>query len=156
MSCEKYREMISAGLDGELSQNDELSLREHLASCSDCRRLADELASMSEMNKTMPAAVMPEEIENRIKRYTVEAPGRGKSWRNVLFGYYRVPRGLVWAGMAAVLFFVGDTLVDTGPPPPAAIVQMETVAPSGQVRKIVFSENDIKSSTVLVRSTQAN
>lgn len=44
--CEKYTELISAKLDGELSGAEELALEAHLASCPACRALAEELAAI--------------------------------------------------------------------------------------------------------------
>jgi len=40
-NCEKYRELISAGIDGELTLNEQAELDRHLESCAECRRLHD-------------------------------------------------------------------------------------------------------------------
>lgn len=45
-ACEDYIDLISARLDGSLSQEEEGELEEHLARCPACRALADELAEI--------------------------------------------------------------------------------------------------------------
>lgn len=41
IDCEKCREMISCLLDGELSQAEQSLVREHIASCPECRSVYD-------------------------------------------------------------------------------------------------------------------
>lgn len=43
--CEYYIELLSAGLDGMLSQEQELELAEHLANCPACRELGPQLVA---------------------------------------------------------------------------------------------------------------
>ena len=44
--CEKYREMISAMLDGELSEADRAALHAHMESCPECRGVYDAFAAV--------------------------------------------------------------------------------------------------------------
>ena len=46
MNCEKCQELISAYVDGELSEKEKMSFRAHLSVCQDCSRLADDFASI--------------------------------------------------------------------------------------------------------------
>ena len=45
--CEKYFDLISAYIDGELTASEEAELNTHLASCSHCRAVYDALAGIS-------------------------------------------------------------------------------------------------------------
>ena len=46
MSCEKYLDLISARLDGELTAQEQAELDAHLKTCPACRAIADELTGM--------------------------------------------------------------------------------------------------------------
>ena len=46
--CEKYIELMSQMLDGELSEEQTSELRAHIASCEDCRKAFDAFTSVSE------------------------------------------------------------------------------------------------------------
>ena len=46
MSCDRYLDLISARLDGPLSQQDEAELTAHLNTCPHCRAIADDLANI--------------------------------------------------------------------------------------------------------------
>ena len=46
--CERFQEMISALLDGELSAEEEAELRAHMAECPDCAAMAAAFAAVSE------------------------------------------------------------------------------------------------------------
>ncbi len=46
MNCEKSEELISAYIDGELSETESESLCEHFMVCSDCAKLYDDFASI--------------------------------------------------------------------------------------------------------------
>ena len=47
IDCEKCREMISCLLDGELSQAEQCLVREHIASCPECRSVYDAFSAVS-------------------------------------------------------------------------------------------------------------
>ena len=48
IDCEKCREMISCLLDGELSEAEQSLVREHIASCPECRSVYDAFSAVSE------------------------------------------------------------------------------------------------------------
>ncbi len=56
--CGKYRELLSAALDGELSPADEAVLRAHLAECPSCRNLQSILKAVSDAADPAPAGLM--------------------------------------------------------------------------------------------------
>ncbi len=45
--CEKYRELISASIDGELDDADRAALERHLEACPDCRRISEAFSAIS-------------------------------------------------------------------------------------------------------------
>ena len=64
IDCEKCREMISCLLDGELSQAEQSLVREHIASCPECRSVYDAFSAVSEqMHEEEP---LPEGLHEKI------------------------------------------------------------------------------------------
>jgi anti-sigma factor RsiW len=61
MTCEEYKPLLSGRLDGELSPEEEIRLKNHLSACSDCRR---ELLQFQEM-KEVTDAVKPIDLPDR-------------------------------------------------------------------------------------------
>ena len=45
--CEKYQEMISAMLDGELAESGQEELRRHMDGCPECRNMYEAFAAVS-------------------------------------------------------------------------------------------------------------
>lgn len=48
MNCDRYLELLSARLDGALTEAEERELEEHLAACPDCRAAGAQLAALRE------------------------------------------------------------------------------------------------------------
>lgn len=71
--CETYQEMISAEMDGELSETEELE--RHLASCDECRRYRELLHGM---RAGFVQEEPPEEIRQSFKRETLKVYSRKK------------------------------------------------------------------------------
>lgn len=64
IDCEKCREMISCLLDGELSQAEQSLVREHIASCPECRSVYDAFSAVSEqMHEEEP---LPDGLHEKI------------------------------------------------------------------------------------------
>lgn len=64
IDCEKCREMISCLLDGELSQAEQSLVREHIASCPECRSVYDAFSVVSaQLHEEEP---LPEELHEKI------------------------------------------------------------------------------------------
>lgn len=62
--CEKCREMISCLLDGELSEAEQSLVREHIASCPECRSVYDAFSAVSEqMHEEEP---LPDGLHEKI------------------------------------------------------------------------------------------
>lgn len=60
MTCETALELISAALDGELTVDEQAQLDHHLAQCSSCRALSDELSALHCACEGLEVAPPPE------------------------------------------------------------------------------------------------
>lgn len=60
MSCELYREALSADLDGEETPVAEVSMAEHLALCDDCRTFASGITSLRRRTAVRLAEAVPD------------------------------------------------------------------------------------------------
>lgn len=79
MSCEDYRALISAALDGELSGEEQRTLKEHLAGCEECRAYREALRELSGLlSQDLPT---PDEsfcpaVMEKIRRQSAPRPVR--------------------------------------------------------------------------------
>lgn len=78
--CEKYREMISAMLDGELDNAGSERLIKHMSSCAECRELYDMLSAVSDSD-VWKLPETPEGLHGRIMSgvKTAAADGRRRT-----------------------------------------------------------------------------
>ena len=110
MECEKVRDRFSALLEGDISLSEEKAVREHLSSCSDCRR------DLEQFNKTVHWLHSVEDVEvpdgflSDVQRKIEDrnkTPGQGaivkKSWLNYPIPF-KLPIQAV--AMVAILFLV--------------------------------------------------
>ena len=102
-----YEERICALLDGELSAEDESSLRAHLAECADCRAF---LAAMEAVYglaaKDLPEA--PADLaQNVMERVRAEAKAAKKTGKIIRFPY----KPLAAAAAAALVLWAGARVV---------------------------------------------
>jgi len=77
MRCELSTENLSAYLDGELDSQQAQRLREHLATCSECRRQAGALSQTATLVRAVPEVDPPADLRQRAARLmaaTIEEP----------------------------------------------------------------------------------
>jgi anti-sigma factor RsiW len=119
MSCEEWREDVSAWLDGELSARRRVEVDAHLKSCRDCRRLTREFQELARLAKRVPVPGPRPELGDaamalvRARRLRVTqswrvAPqswGAAQSWRPKMFWpqFSLAAAGLAIAGFLAFL-----------------------------------------------------
>ncbi|MFC7529370.1 zf-HC2 domain-containing protein [Actinoplanes sp. GCM10030250] len=60
MGCERWREMLSAQLDGEDDPVMRPLVDEHLAGCAGCREWLDRAAAVNRLTRTAPVAAVPD------------------------------------------------------------------------------------------------
>jgi hypothetical protein len=152
MSCENFREMISAFIDNELDENEVDILQTHLRSCSDCNRLLNELLTMSGINRKMHNIPMPPEVADNILKLTVKSERKWLFPLTYITGFWRIPRGLAWVGVLAILYVVGDLLPfgNRSPMQPPQIELSQTKAEE-TVRRVVISDEDLVLTTVKIQ-----
>ena len=96
LSCDEALELISAGVDGELTAEETRILEEHLDHCQACRALLEELRSiheeMSGLNVPAPAG-LAEGVMERVRAEKVVPMKPVRSARE---------RWRTWAASAAV------------------------------------------------------
>lgn len=100
--CQRYMEWISAGLDGELSPDEEVLLREHLALCPHCAALLSDFSLLRESGDELLLSPPPELTEAIMAQ--VRAPSVKKSGGRVLL-FRR--SGIAAAVLALVLVGAG-------------------------------------------------
>lgn len=110
MTCEEAFELLSAQLDGELSEEETLQLNQHLSGCESCQTLSAELSSI---RAVLPDAVEvsppPELAEHVIKHL----PPRKKSGSILRFAFRH--SSLVAAALVVALLPVFYSLVAQTP-----------------------------------------
>ena len=79
MNHEYYEELISARLDGLLTEEEERELDAHLASCPDCRRARREMDTVHRM-LLAASPLPPEGLEDRILDDLPNQPRRRSPW----------------------------------------------------------------------------
>ena len=73
MSCEKYEPMISAFLDGELSEEERVDVAAHLAACPGCQRYFDDLVAIHDALEQEEVPV-PEDFAESVMARVRETP----------------------------------------------------------------------------------
>lgn len=96
VSCEQYREALSARLDGEDDPGERDAVDTHLASCSSCRQWNDQAALVTRLVRTGPVGAGIELDDTLL----AAAPGRGRARTTIAL------RALL-GGLGAVQFFLG-------------------------------------------------
>ncbi len=94
---EEIQRMLSAYLDGELTQADRQRVRLHLEECRECRLVMEEMAALQRLTAEMKFPDPPEEIMDALeRRLSVRAPRR--------FGWSLLVAALVaWIGYLVYL-----------------------------------------------------
>lgn len=94
-SCEEYEALISAFLDGELSEAERSELSEHLPACPACQRYFDDLVAIHDALEQEEVPV-PEGFAEAVMARVGETP-QEKAKSKVI----RFPRWRRWAALAA-------------------------------------------------------
>ena len=67
MNCDRYQELLSAALDGELTDIEQRDLRSHLDECPVCRERSDQMHEQHEMLSTSRVPAQPARLRAGIK-----------------------------------------------------------------------------------------
>lgn len=100
MDCDKYWELLALRLDGELSEEEERELEDHLAACPDCRAAGAQLAALQEAFPELEEVSAPEGFTQGVMdRVREEA-------RPKVIPLFKRPQVRTLAGLAACLVVV--------------------------------------------------
>lgn len=144
MSCEYYEELISADQDGELNQKEHDKLSLHLAGCADCRQFAERIKLFHKLSASAKPPVLSKARQRIILRKTVGSISLWSRIHGMIFGWYKVPRKLIWAGSLITVTIVG--VITIGLMSDKMQVQesdYEKTSQSSSVYKLVISDSDI-------------
>ncbi len=75
-TCNNYRELLSAYLDGDLSPGERTELLQHLSGCADCRKLLEEYRNAGSRIRGLPPVIVPDSLTAAVYMHTVDAPPR--------------------------------------------------------------------------------
>lgn len=122
MDCNAAQLALSARLDGELSPAEEQALQEHLARCSQCRALQEELSALHTILNELEPPAVPPELKARVM---ANLPPQEKAGRKVVWLHWKR-----WGAMAAVAAIVIAAAVWLRMPSPAQLNAPVAEAPS--------------------------
>lgn len=152
MSCEKYRELFSANLDGELSSEEYGELEFHLGECSRCRNFTLDLSDMRARADSSEVESIPVELEDKILSRTVKASNPKSSLFDIFKGHYQIPRGLVWAGALALILLTANAIIepfDSSQNTPDFTIEMDPDALV--IQKVKLTEKDMVSTSSITK-----
>ena len=99
MACQRYYELISRRLDGDLTQGEERELEAHLKECSGCLALAEQLSGLHEDFSALEEVPAPDGFARGVMdRIRAEEENKGK-----VIPLFRRPQFKAVAGLAACL-----------------------------------------------------
>lgn len=100
MACDRYLELLSARLDGALTEAEERELEEHLAACPDCRAVGAQLSALQgafpELEEDAPPEGFARSVMERIRAEE----------RKKVIPLFKRPQVRALAGLAACLVLV--------------------------------------------------
>ncbi len=141
MECDKAKELLSAYLDGEVTEKERHLVEEHLDSCKSCRQELEELRRIVGLVASLPKEAAPEGFAQRTVA-SLPAPGTGAPER--LRKFLLRPRWAFASGAlatAALILIAMSLLYWPGPGVPSVptlqpVAEVRSAAPeTGFVRK---------------------
>ncbi|GGQ71159.1 zf-HC2 domain-containing protein [Couchioplanes azureus] len=110
MACERWREMLSAQLDGEDDPADRGRVDEHLAGCAGCREWLERAAAVNRLTRTALVADVPDLSDAILASLAAERSAQGAGERSAqgageATAATRAPRGR-WSSLAREWFAV--------------------------------------------------
>jgi predicted anti-sigma-YlaC factor YlaD len=103
MACGRFKELMMASLDGEISVEDRAELESHLAGCADCRREFKEHTTLSEL---VGEIELPRPSQEDMMKYWPSVYAkieRGAGWGLLVIG------AVIWVAYGIFLFITDPT-----------------------------------------------
>ena len=79
MNCETLEELISAYVDGEVSEEERQTVEQHVASCASCRATLQDFSTAQTFVRTLPTFDAPQDFRQRVTE-RVERKSRFWMW----------------------------------------------------------------------------
>src|SRR5688500_16102536 len=99
MRCREVRELAPDLALGDLAGSDRAGVMAHLATCQECRRYVDELASSADALLILaPEAEPSEGFESRVLAAVREPRARSKRWVAAVAAAALLGAGVAWLG----------------------------------------------------------
>lgn len=138
--CEQFSELISAGLDGQLTAEEARGLEAHLAACPHCRALARELEAV---HAAFPLLEEYEEAPEGFAQGVMDKIRAAESGKPKVVPLHKRPQVRALAGLAACALLCvglyrggmprGDEQAGSGTAVPYALTQEEAMADSASI-----------------------
>ena len=147
MDCEKIREIISAELDGEATDDQLVGAYRHLADCPECRNWRREVLVIKGTFAFREDHPLPPSVTEQLRRAeSATPPVEKKQWKSI----YRVPRPLAWVAAVLIVLQIGWSSYQIAAGPRGAKIEMDNGVPD----TIVLTAMDRISSTTVVRTSE--
>ena len=104
--CDKIQSMIDAFIDGELTKQDQIFVREHLKRCTECRLLVEELVDVGDRLASLPRVKCSEPIEKKIQSYVIDTEDRTEKPRPIRSFLESLHGRTVAVGLAVAVILV--------------------------------------------------
>jgi len=148
MTCDDFKELISARLDGELTPDESRALEQHFLECAECAQFASGLDELSAQIARQSLSDMPGNLADKILSATV-GNDRPQSVGQRILSYfgasYRIPRVAVWGGGVALLLLLGKIAFMPAISNDVKSPSSGKTAPPAASQKIVLTEKDVVS-----------
>ena len=102
MSCKKYKILLSASVDGEITAKEESALKKHLKVCPDCTKELEHLGHVRNIFRVVERKEPSEFFESRVLGQISTGSRKQLLWR-----YEMVFRMAIPAVLASVLLVLG-------------------------------------------------
>lgn len=143
MNCEKYREMISTLVDGELATEEKIDLQNHLDKCSACRQVMEEMQHLHHMIISEEPVSMPAEVERKILAHAAGQNRRKNKLTGLFGGYYRIPRSAVWATLVVLVVLAVNSFINPLTQSGQTEITYDSLESEIKVQKIELTEADV-------------
>jgi hypothetical protein len=104
MKCTTIRELISADLDCQATDEQMVQAFKHLAECRGCRNWRSSILEMQNVFDTIESQPVPDSVHGRLRR-SAESAKPADQMRSSKT--YSLPRPLVWAAAAIIVLQLG-------------------------------------------------
>jgi anti-sigma factor RsiW len=119
MHCDEAQQLISASIDGEVSNASADELREHMAACPACTGTQADFRRLSQQLKSAGREILPARLESRVRLALTNAAGeqrvntpRARPWVRQLAAMAAVCLVAVFGTFMVTRYYAGETRIE--------------------------------------------